>query len=140
MKQILLTLCGALVGGTLGYLAFFWIVDQGFYALALPGGLLGLGAGIGRPRTIWPAFLCGLLATALGLVTEWRYSPFKIDHSLTFFLQHVHHLEPITLVMIAVGGAVGFWVPFQRREKGDRRGRGKSVPETAAEGPPERPT
>jgi hypothetical protein len=133
----LLTLCGALIGGTLGYLAFFWIVDQGFYALVQPGGLLGLGASIGRPRALWPAVLCGLLATALGVVTEWRYSPWKIDHSLTFFLLHVHKLEPITLVMIALGGAMGFWVPFQRREKDHRPGGGKQVPEKTGEGSPD---
>jgi hypothetical protein len=137
MKQILLTLCGAVVGGTLGFLAFFWIVDQGFYALVLPGGLLGLGAGIGKPRTVWPAVLCGLLATALGLVTEWRFSPFKVDHSLAFFLQHIHHLEPITLVMIALGGVMGFCVPFQRREKGDWTGGRKNASQKTGEGPPD---
>jgi hypothetical protein len=137
MKQIILTLCGALVGGILGYLAFFWIASQGFYVMVLPGGLLGLGASIGKPRSLWLAGLCGLAATALGLFTEWRYAPFKKDDSLVFFLQHIHHLEPITLLMIALGGAMGFWVPFRRRETDTRPPAGKSVPEKADEGAPE---
>lgn len=114
MKHTLLVLCGALVGGTLGYLAFFWVAAQGFYALALPGGLLGLGAGVQKNRSILVAIGCGLAATALGLFTEWRYAPFLDDDSLGYFLGHVGELKPVTLVMILVGGLVGFWVPYRR--------------------------
>ena len=35
----LLTLCGAICGGALGYFAFGWMLNQGFYAMVLPGGL-----------------------------------------------------------------------------------------------------
>jgi hypothetical protein len=117
MKQTLLVLGGALVGGILGYLAFFWIAAQGFYGLVLPGGLLGLGAGLGKPRTVWLAVACGLAATALGLVAEWRYAPFVKDDSLTYFLLHIHELKPITLLMIGLGGLVGFWVPYGRTRR-----------------------
>ncbi|NJN05747.1 MAG: hypothetical protein HC814_04360 [Rhodobacteraceae bacterium] len=34
-------LIGAVLGGVVGWFAFFWIANQGFYMLALPGGLLG---------------------------------------------------------------------------------------------------
>ena len=59
MKQTLLTLCGAVAGGILGYFAFGWLLGQGFYALMLPGGLLGLGAGLAKNRSVllavaWP--------------------------------------------------------------------------------------
>jgi hypothetical protein len=70
MKQILLVVCGAVAGGMIGYFVFFWIAAHGFYGLALPGGLLGLGAGIGKNRSIFVAVLCGLAATALGLFSE----------------------------------------------------------------------
>src|SRR4051794_166205 len=92
MKQTFLVTCGALVGGILGFLAFSWIASQGFYALALPGGLLGLGAGIGKARNILVAVTCGLAATALGLFTEWRYAPFVNDESLGYFLVHAFQL------------------------------------------------
>jgi len=119
MWQSLLVLCGAAAGGTLGYFTFFWVLTQGFYGLVLPGGLLGLGAGIARNRSIWLAVGCGLLAIALGLFTEWRYAPFIKDESLGYFLLHPHELKPITLLMIALGGLIGFWVPFRRIPKGD---------------------
>jgi hypothetical protein len=114
MKQTCLVLGGAVVGGFLGYLAFSWVKDQGFYALVLPGGLLGLGAGLARNRSVAVAILCGLFAIGLGLFTEWYFWPFRIDESLGYFLLHVHHLKPLTLVMVALGGAIGFWIPYRR--------------------------
>ena len=115
MKQTVLTLCGALAGGVLGYFAFSWLASQGFYALALPGGLLGLGAGIGKPRNILVAATCGLAATLLGLFTEWRFAPFSKDGSLGYFVTHAYQLTPVTLGLILVGGLIGFWIPFRRR-------------------------
>ena len=114
-----LALLGALVGGALGYLAFFWLAGQGFYALVLPGALLGLGGGLARPRSRFVPVVCGLMALVLGLIIEWRFAPFTADTSLPYFLSHVHQLKPLTLIVIAVGAAIGFWVPFRRRESND---------------------
>jgi hypothetical protein len=122
MKQTLLVLGGALAGGILGYWAFFWIAAQGFYGLILPGGLLGLGAGLGKPRALWLPVACGLAATAIGLLAEWRFAPFSKNESLTYFLSHIHELKPITLIMIVAGGFVGFFVPFSCRDQGRRAG------------------
>ena len=124
MKQALLTLGGAIAGGVLGYFAFFWLARQGFYALALPGGLLGLGAGLGKNRSVALAVLCGLAAVGLGLFTDWHFFPFAKDESLQFYLLHIHDLSPVTLLMIAAGGAIGFYVPFRRIEPHDRTGAG----------------
>jgi hypothetical protein len=115
VKIALLVLLGAALGGALGYFGFFWIARQGFYALVLPGGLLGLGAGIVRSRSILLAVLCGILAAALGLFTEWRFAPFAANESLGYFATHVHRLRPLTLFMVGVGAFIGFWVPFRRR-------------------------
>ena len=116
MKQSMLVLCGALAGGMVGYFTFIWIAAHGYYGLALPGGLLGLGAGIVKNRSIVVAVCCGLAATALGLFTEWRYASFIDDGSLAYFIGHAHQLKPITLLMVLVGGFVGFWVPYRRYE------------------------
>jgi hypothetical protein len=137
MKQTLLVVCGALAGGVLGYFAFFWIANQGYYALALPGGLLGIGAGIAKNRSVLVALSSCLSATALGLFTEWRYAPFIKDDSLGYFLAHVHELKPITLVMILLGGLIGFWVPFRRME--GRGGRGTRSQDGAKEPMTEHP-
>src|SRR5436309_1064533 len=100
MKHNLLALCGALVGGFVGYHAFFWVASQGFYGLVIPGGLLGLGAGIFVNRAFWVAIVCGLLAAALGVYTEFRFAPFIADESFRYFLTHLFDLKALTLLMI----------------------------------------
>lgn len=116
MKDKLLVLAGATLGGVIGYFAFFWLVRQGFYGLILPGALVGLGAGIFPNRSVALSFICGGLALALGLFAEWRFAPFLKDVGLGFFLTHIHQLRPITLIMIGAGAFIGFWSPFRRRD------------------------
>ena len=86
-----------------------------FYAIGLPGGVLGLAAGIPRSRSPMAGVLCGLLATIAGLLTEYQFAPFVADGSLRYFLVHVSELQPLTLVSIGTGGLIAFWVPFRRR-------------------------
>lgn len=117
MKTAFLVLGGAAVGGIIGWLGFLWMAKQGFYALVLPGGLAGLGAGMPRNRSVALAVACGVMALAFGLFTEWRFAPFQKDGSLWFFLQHVGELPPVTLLMISAGAFIGFWIPFRRISK-----------------------
>ena len=114
MKSAALVLGCGLLGGAVGFIGFQWLTSQGFYALVLPGGLLGLAAGLPRNRSLVVAIACGILALLLGLFAEWRFAPFKVDPSLGYFLTHVHQLRPLTMLMTAVGAAMGFWVPFRR--------------------------
>src|SRR5438552_16141252 len=124
-KNLLLGLLGALAGGTLGYFAFFWVLHQGFYALILPGGLVGLGGGLlVRDKSVLRAALCGLIALGLGLFTEWRCEPFIADQTPAYFAAHLHQLRPITLLMVAAGGALGYWLAL-----------GKERPETPSSKP-----
>jgi len=116
MKDTLVAIIGAVVGGILGYYAFFWVASQGYYGLIIPGGLLGLGAATGRTRSTALPVAFGLAALALGLFTEWRFAPFKKDGGFAYFLMHIPDLKPVTLIMIAIGGGLGFWVPFRRSE------------------------
>lgn len=120
MKQAALVLGGAVLGGLVGYFAFGWLTTQGYYGMVLPGGLLGLGAGIASCRYRWPAVVCGVMALTLSLLTEWRFFPFIADDSLSYFLRHIHKLENVHLLMITAGTAIGFWVPFRRVEQ-DRK-------------------
>jgi F0F1-type ATP synthase assembly protein I len=107
-------IAGAVLGGMLGWFAFFWIAKQGFYMLALPGGLLGTGAGLlMRQRSVPLSVVCGVGALALGTLAEWRFAPFRADASLGYFLAHLHDLRPLTLIMIGLGGLLGFWIPFR---------------------------
>ncbi len=115
MKNNLLALAAALVGGVLGHLVFLWVARQGFYMLILPGALVGIGAGFFRSRAVGVSIACGLLGLAVGLFSEWRFAPFKQDSGAAYFLSHIHQLHVITLIMIAAGGVLGFWMPFRSR-------------------------
>ena len=110
-----LTLFCAVAGSVLGYAGFAQLLPYGIDALALPGGLAGLAAGILRSRAPIVPVLCGVLATAAGVLTEHHFAPFYAEHSLGYFLRHLLDLQPLTLVSILVGGLIGFWVPFRRR-------------------------
>ncbi len=113
-----LGLAGGVGGGVLGYFLFMVIVSQGFYALVLPGALVGIGCGAlsGRKST-GLGIVCAILGLAAGIFAEWRFAPFAEDDSLSFFLTHFHKNSGITLVLIAVGVVCAFY--FGRgRERG----------------------
>ncbi len=107
----LLGLIGALAGGYLGYLGFGWFYQRGFYAMIMPGALLGLGCGLlaRHPSTI-RGVACALGAVALSLHIEWRYFPFIADDSRGYFLTHVHQVNSVHLLMIGVGAVIAYWV------------------------------
>lgn len=114
-KRDAAVLLGAVVGGLIGHLLFFWVARQGFYALVLPGGLAGLAAGIGRASSRGTALACGAIGLVAGLFTEWRFAPFAADPGIGYFLTHLHQLRPVTLALLAVGAAIAVWVPLRRR-------------------------
>src|SRR5262245_61877252 len=123
MKNTLLVLAGAAAGGIVGYYAFLWAYHQGFYALILPGGMIGVGAGLAKNQSVLLAVVCGVAALALGLFAEWSARPFSKDESFGYLVTHVTDLTPITLIMLAVGTIIGFYIPFSRAaDAGRRRG------------------
>ena len=115
MKNNILALVAAVVGGVVGHFAFLWITRQGFYAVVLPGAFVGLAASHFKSRAIGVSLACGGLALGLGLFSEWRYAPFVKDPGFVFFVTHAHLLPPIKLIMIAIGTVMGFWFPFSHR-------------------------
>ena len=127
MKQDALVLLCGVIGGVVGYFTFFLLARQGFYGLILPGGLIGIGAGIFRTKSKYVAIVCGVMALALGLFTQWQFAPFVVDKSFGFFLAHLHHLSRVTQIMLIVGTIIGFWVPFRRTQDA-----GKVLQEDAA--------
>jgi hypothetical protein len=105
LQSLALGLVGALLGGAIGYFLFIWIAQQNFYALMLPGWLLGEGAGLcaRRRRSVPLGVICAVLALLLGIFAEWKYRPFIVDSSFVYALTHVHKFQPITLIFIAFG-------------------------------------
>ncbi|MCH8839609.1 MAG: hypothetical protein IH831_02840, partial [Planctomycetes bacterium] len=106
----LLGIVGGIVGGALGYLAFFLMARQGVYAIVLPGALLGLGCRfLSGFKSYALGVASGLLALLLGFFAEWRFAPFIADGSFAYFITHALNLKTMTLVMIAIGSFFGFW-------------------------------
>jgi hypothetical protein len=105
-----LGLIGAAAGGTLGFFLFGWAVKQGFYAMIVPGALLGLGCAVlaRHPSRIRGA-VCGVAGLLLGFYTEWSFFPFDADDRLSYFSTHVHQLTPLSLLMIGLGGLSAYW-------------------------------
>ncbi|MFO0910049.1 MAG: hypothetical protein U0794_17175 [Isosphaeraceae bacterium] len=113
-NRILDGLLGA-VGGILGGLLGVWLVDwaarQGFYALLLPGGGVGIGASLASQRPSQSRGLaCGAVGLVLGVIAEWWVFPFTDDGSLGYFLGHLHLLRPMTWLLIAVGAGLAYWI------------------------------
>ncbi len=118
----LLGLVGAVGGGVLGYFAFRFMASQGFYAMILPGALLGLGCGwLSGGKSNALGALCAFLALTLGIFLEWQFAPFAADDSLPFFLAHLHELTTTTLAMIGLGAFFGYWFGKGREGKAINR-------------------
>jgi len=102
---------GAIVGGVLGYFVFTWLASQGFYALAVPGALLGLGCAVlMQKNSNLAGILCGLAAVPLSILCEWRAFPFIADRSLGFFVTHLQDLRSMTWIMLILGAAFAYWL------------------------------
>jgi len=106
-----------LAGATVGHVACVWIAHQGFYALVLPGGIAGLGAGLFRCRGVWVAVICALIGLVAAMVTDWHIEPFIADNSFGYYITHLGLLRPITMAMMTIGTAFAFWVPFTKRSR-----------------------
>ena len=111
MKSWALGIVGAIIGGVAGWFIYFWIASMGFYALALPGALVGLGFGaLSRRHMISGGVFCAVVAFFLTAACEWRYSPFSTDESYSYFLTHIHQVDsPMTLLLIVLGVVFAFW-------------------------------
>lgn len=101
---------GAIAGSLIGPQVFVWIAKQGFYAVALPGAFVGVGAGIAiRHRSHVFAAVCGIFAAFICVYSDWKIRPFIADDSFAYFLRSIGKLSPIIKIMILLGGALGYW-------------------------------
>jgi hypothetical protein len=117
--RFILGLLGAVLGGVIGYFAFRWMARQGFYAIILPAGLLGLVGGYAvRERSVPFAIACGFAGLVLGLWAEWNFAPFIADDSFVYFITHVHLLKQIKVLMLAASPFISFWLAlgFDRKQ------------------------
>jgi hypothetical protein len=116
IKNNLPVLLGAVAGGVVGYFVTSWLWYQfSIAALAVPGGLAGLGAGIFKCKSNAIAAVCGGIALAAGIFATWKLFPFIADQSFGYFLAHLHTIRPYMTVMIVIGAFIGYWVPYRRK-------------------------
>jgi len=116
MKTWLVPVACALIGAVIGHFGFMWIARQGFYALALPGVLVGFAGGwfLERRSPLFAA-VCALIALAAGIVSEWRLRPFLKDDSFGYFIAHVADLRPVSILLIVLGAVFAAWFGLGRR-------------------------
>ncbi len=114
--DMLLGIFGAVAGAVLGHLLVFAIATQGFYAIILPGALVGLGCGaLSGRRSVALGIICGFLGLAAGIYTQWRLAPFIKDQSLSFYLGHLADVNRMSQIMILIGAAFAFWFGMGRK-------------------------
>jgi hypothetical protein len=107
----LLGFVGAVLGGALGFYIFGWLIRHGFYGLMIPGALLGGGCGLlAQHASNERGILCGVAAAVFELYTEWWYSPFIADGSLTYFVNNLSNLGPVTWLMVVIGAFIAYWL------------------------------
>jgi hypothetical protein len=102
---------GGIVGGVIGYFTVRWLAGQGMYGMMIPGALIGLGAAVAaRGRSLLLGLLCAVAAVAAAIFIEWAVFPFMKDKSFSFFITHLNHLKPMTMIMIGLGAVFAFWL------------------------------
>src|SRR3954469_24164947 len=107
IKFVLAVAC-ALGGGLVGHFLFIWMARQGFYALLIPGALVGIGAGmVFKGRSVALMVICGVMGLAFGTFSEWRLRPFVADNTLGYFVRHLPDLLPLTKLMLALSAICG---------------------------------
>jgi uncharacterized membrane protein YuzA (DUF378 family) len=78
IRDVALGAVGGLLGGCLGFFGFSLIAREGFYAIALPGALVGLGCGcLSGRKSLFLGILCAVFGLLVGIVAAWRFAPFE---------------------------------------------------------------
>ena len=101
---------GAIVGAIAGFLVYKWLLSNfGAYAGMLPGGMVGIGFGIGAGRRLgWPA---GILCAIAGLVFGCWADAATNDpaQSLLEYLQDYKRIPGYSVLMIGLGALASGW-------------------------------
>lgn len=114
MSRILLShflgLVGAAIGGVAGFYAFGWLLNRGFYGLAIPGSFLGLGCGLlAQHRSVPRGIVCAVASLGLSLFTVWWFE-YHPKNGFLYVIQHPGELSSVTLLMMGLATVIAFWV------------------------------
>lgn len=118
MSDSLRRLFGAILGGATGYLVFRLLEGRGYFAIAVVGACLAVGAGLGaRRRHFGWGLLIGVLAIAVTAVVEWRHT-MRAEESFWNFVTHPGSLSVKSQWSYVVVGLAGVWFGMGRRRRG----------------------
>lgn len=102
-------LVGAAAGGVAGYFGFDFMWNHGFYAMILPGVAIGLGFSLASRRSsVVYGIVCAVLALGLSIYIESQYFIYEVAGSFTYLLSHPLEIQPVSLIMIALGTVLAF--------------------------------
>ena len=103
-------IAGTIAGAVLGYLGFLLMVKTGFYAMVIPGAMIGLGCGAqSGARSLALGIMAAVVTICLSVFIEWKFFPFIADDSFSYFLAHLNELKVQTKLLIVAGTFAGFW-------------------------------
>ena len=115
--KLFLGIVGGIVGGAIGLYACKWLHGQGYYAIVLPGALVGLGFGYAaRHCSVAFGIVSALIGFIAGLATEWTVI-YGGKPSLTEFLQNLKSDSPVTWILLGVGVALAYSFGVGRKHR-----------------------
>lgn len=98
-----------MLGGTVGYFAFRLAEREGYFAIALVGACIALGAGFfARRRHLGWGLAVGVLAVAATAVVEWQHS-YRADETFWSFVAHFGSLSTKSKLSYLAVGLAGVW-------------------------------
>jgi hypothetical protein len=108
IKNLLFGVAGGVVGGVVGLLLCKWLATLGpFYAVVLPGALVGLGFGFAAQKR---HLVFGLLSAAMGLLagllTQWIV--YSNESSFFNLVGQLKDYSPVTWVLLGLGVVFAF--------------------------------
>jgi len=105
-------IAGAVIGAALGLFLFDLAFKQGYFMLALPGALLGLGCGmLSGKRSLLLAGICLILAVG---VTAYADST-CYDKTFSEFLQSAGNLPKVDYLMFVAGVLFAAWFGYGKK-------------------------
>ncbi len=120
---------GGVIAGALGAAIYWFLLTRGIHAPILVPGVIGLGCGLGfAAKRDWRmGAISAAMAVIVTLVIDivW-YLQHVRDGSVTYYLTHLHQLNPIYLagvriplwVVYGIGAALAFWFGLGREYLG----------------------
>ena len=104
-------LLGAIIGGGAGWFVYFWLLNQGYDGLMIPGALVGVGFSMLSRRSAWSFGLaCAVMGLGLMLACEWQALVKYHDGPFLDFLANINKLNTPNKIMLAGGTLIAFWI------------------------------